>query len=44
VDDPALQGTGVLIYDSSRNRAENLLFDNLKETLKNPVNWHQVQA
>jgi diguanylate cyclase (GGDEF)-like protein/PAS domain S-box-containing protein len=30
VDDPALQGTGVLIYDSSRNRAENLLFDNLK--------------
>ncbi|MEN9767321.1 MAG: hypothetical protein RLZZ32_1281 [Cyanobacteriota bacterium] len=30
VDNPAIQGTGVLIYDSSRNRAENLLFDNLK--------------
>jgi len=30
VKDPALQGTGVLIYDSSRNRANNLLFDNLK--------------
>ena len=30
VDNPALQGTGVLIYDTSRNNAENLLFDNLK--------------
>ena len=28
VDDPALKGTGVLIYDSSRHRPENLLFDN----------------
>ena len=30
VEDPALPGTGVLIYDGSRNRADNLLFDNLK--------------
>lgn len=28
VDDPALKGTGVLIYDSTRQRSENLLFDN----------------
>jgi len=46
VDDPALKGTGVLIYDNSRQKSENLLFDNYKlansSKLTHPT-WSEVK-
>ena len=30
INNPALNGTGVLVYDSDRSKPDNLLFDNLK--------------